>query len=74
IKNCRGSRLFKGCSPLQPLCTLIGNCPAIGNFSYRHRLGTILGNCSVDKFVVNNGIVFLILDEKPLILKIKKWT
>jgi len=37
IKNCRDSRLFKGCSPLQLLCNLIGNSPAIGNFSYRHR-------------------------------------
>ena len=27
IKNCRDSRLFKGCSPLQLLCNLIGNRP-----------------------------------------------
>jgi hypothetical protein len=25
IKNCRYSRLFKGCSPLQLLCNLTGN-------------------------------------------------
>lgn len=25
IKNCRDSRLFKGCSPLQLLCNLTGN-------------------------------------------------
>ena len=37
IKNCRDSRLFKGCSPLQLLCNSTGNSPAIGNFSYRQR-------------------------------------
>jgi hypothetical protein len=31
IKNCRDSRLFKGCSPLQPLCNLTGLKPAIPN-------------------------------------------
>ena len=34
IKNCRDSRLFKGCSPLKLLCNLI-EIAAIGNFSYR---------------------------------------
>ena len=32
IKNCRFSRLFKGCSPLQPLCNLIGNRPQSATF------------------------------------------
>ncbi len=31
IKNCRDSRLFKGCSPLQLLRNLTGNHPAIPN-------------------------------------------
>jgi len=32
IKNCRGSRLFKGCSPLQHLCNLTGNRPQSATF------------------------------------------
>ena len=32
IKNCLGSRLFKGCSPLQLLCNLIGNRPQSATF------------------------------------------
>ncbi len=32
IKNCRDSRLFKCCSPLQPLCNLIGNRPQSATF------------------------------------------
>ncbi len=32
IKNCRGSRLFKGCSPLQLLCNLTGNRPQSATF------------------------------------------
>jgi hypothetical protein len=32
IKNCRVSRLFKGCSPLQPLCNLTGNRPQSATF------------------------------------------
>jgi len=32
IKNYRDSRLFKGCSPLQPLCNLIGNRPQSATF------------------------------------------
>jgi len=32
IKNCRDSRLFKGCSPLQLLCNLIGNRPQSATF------------------------------------------
>ena len=38
IKNCRISRLFKGCSPLQLLCNLTGNHPQSATFSYRHTL------------------------------------
>ncbi|NJL77218.1 MAG: hypothetical protein HC892_21565 [Saprospiraceae bacterium] len=32
IKNCRDSTLFKGCSPLQLLCNLIGNRPQSATF------------------------------------------
>jgi len=32
IKNCRGSRLFKGCSPLQLLCNWTGNHPQTATF------------------------------------------
>jgi len=32
IKNCRDSRLFKGCSPLQSLCNLTGNRPQSATF------------------------------------------
>ena len=32
IKNCRDSRLFKGCIPLQLLCNLIGNRPQSATF------------------------------------------
>lgn len=32
IKNCRGSRLFKGCSPLQLLCNLTGKRPQSATF------------------------------------------
>ncbi len=32
IKNCRFSRLFKGCSPLQLLCNLTGNRPQAATF------------------------------------------
>jgi len=32
IKNCRDSRLFKGCSPLQLLCNLTGNRPQSATF------------------------------------------
>ena len=40
IKNCRFSRLFKGCSPLQPLCNLIGNRPQTATF----HTATVRGN------------------------------
>ena len=32
IKNCRDSRLLKGCSPLQLLCNLTGNRPLSATF------------------------------------------
>ncbi len=32
IKNCRFSRLFKVCSPLQLLCNLTGNRPQSATF------------------------------------------
>jgi hypothetical protein len=32
IKNCRDSRLFKGCSPHQLLCNLTGNRPQPATF------------------------------------------
>jgi len=40
IKNCRFSRLFKGCSPLQLLCNWLGNRPQTATFhtaNVRHK-------------------------------------
>ena len=37
IKNCRDSRLFKGCSPLQLLCNWIGNRPQSATFHTANR-------------------------------------
>ena len=37
IKNCRDSRLFKGCSPLQPLCNVTGNRPQPATFHTANR-------------------------------------
>ena len=37
IKNCRDSRLFKGCSPLQLLCILTGNRPQSATFHTAYR-------------------------------------
>lgn len=37
IKNCRDSRLFKGCSPLQPLCSLTGNRSQSATFHTANR-------------------------------------
>jgi hypothetical protein len=37
IKNCRSSWLFKGCSPLQLLCNLIGNRPQSATFHTANR-------------------------------------
>jgi hypothetical protein len=37
IKNCRDSKLFIGCSPLQPLCNLIGNRPQSATFHTANR-------------------------------------
>lgn len=34
IINKQNSRYAKDCSPLQPICTLIDNLPAIAYFSY----------------------------------------
>jgi len=42
IKNCRDSRLFKGCSPLLLLCNLTGNSPKSATKTYRQPLPTIL--------------------------------
>ncbi len=35
--NSRDSSIFKGCSPLQLSCNLIGKCNAIGYYSYTKR-------------------------------------
>ena len=37
IKNCRDIGLFKGCSPLQLLCSLIGNRPQSATFHTANR-------------------------------------
>jgi len=41
IKNCRDSRLFKGCSPLQLLCNLTGNRPQSATFHTADRYGAL---------------------------------
>ena len=58
IKNCRDSRLFKGCSPLQLLCNLIGYRPqtatfhtanVMGKFKERHKQhGWVTSNFDFD--------------------------
>jgi len=35
--NSRNSSKFKGCSPLQLSCNLIGKCHEIGYYSYTNR-------------------------------------
>jgi len=42
IKNCRDSRLFNGCSPLQLLCNLIGNRPQTATFHTANRCVQVL--------------------------------
>ena len=42
IKNCRHSGLFKGCSPLQLLCNLIGKKPVIPYWPYCQTLSVTL--------------------------------
>ena len=37
MKNCRDSRVFKGCSPLQLLCNLTGYRPQSANFHTANR-------------------------------------
>ena len=39
IKNCRDSRLLKGCIPLQLLCNLTGNRPQSATFHTAKRVG-----------------------------------
>jgi hypothetical protein len=41
IKNCRDSRLFNGCSPLQLLCNLIGNRPQSATFHTANRWASL---------------------------------
>ncbi len=44
IKNCRDSRLFNGCSPLQLLCNLTGKHLQSSTFHTAKPLGAILWN------------------------------
>jgi len=44
IKNCRDSRLFKGCSPLLLLCNWIGNRPQSATFHTAKPLAVIIKN------------------------------
>jgi len=37
IKNCRGIRFFKGCSPLQHLFNFTGNRPQTATFNTANR-------------------------------------
>jgi len=41
IKNCRDSRLFKGCIPLQFLCNLTGNRPQTATFHTANRCNAL---------------------------------
>lgn len=45
-KNCLDSRLFKGCSPLQPLCNLTGNRPQTATFHTAKRYPSHLTICT----------------------------
>jgi len=44
IKNCRDSRLFKSCSPLQLLYNLIGNRPQSATFHTAERYSAFNAN------------------------------
>jgi hypothetical protein len=62
IKNCRDSRLFKVCSPLQLLCTLIGNRPQSATFhtanvTHKHEKMNSENNTKLDTL----SIVILII-------------
>ena len=41
IKNCRDSRLFNGCSPLQLLCNLTVYCPQSATFHTANRYASL---------------------------------
>jgi len=49
IKNCRDSRLFKGCSPLQLLCNLTGNRPQSATFHTAKRYRSFLVRKKMDR-------------------------
>lgn len=49
IKNCLVSRLFKGYSPLQLLCNLIGKPPAVPYWPYRQRYAVRVKTEKTDK-------------------------
>ena len=48
IKNCRDSRLFKGCSPLKLLCNLTGNRPQSATF----HTANVNATSSIPDFIV----------------------
>jgi len=49
IKNCRDSRLFKGCSPLQYLCNLTGNRPQSATFHTANRYAAFVSRHFVNR-------------------------
>ena len=66
IKNCRDSRLFKGCSPLQLLCNLIGNRPQSATF----HTATVVANNGKYFFKKKMNIVEFLLGISLIILGI----
>ena len=72
MKNCRYSRLFKGCSPLRLLCNLTRKCHAAGYYSYTNRwLHTKKSNVSLTKIIsvaksFGRGKVLTVHSDKTL--------
>jgi len=67
IKNCRDSRLFKGCSPLQLLCNLIGNRPQSATFhtAKRYQTGQKLNSTELENNRSQNRPVNLSGEMNP---------
>ena len=59
IKNCRDIRLFKGCSPLQLLCNLIGNRPQSATF-HTASVGSKFKNNHSNKMIAKRRIQIFI--------------
>jgi len=74
--NSRNSSNFKGCSPLQHYCNLIGKCHAAGYYSYTYRCMQVrqsdietkkLNNVTVEKYrlqyKITDGLVWCSVDR-----------